>query len=102
MASGAGLDANGHHKPASVSCLTEQGTRVYIPPQLAARMAANGGVYNPYRQASQPQPSQQPQQFGQTIPAVSQPLAVASSDSAASSNQVQAAYGSMRYTDHPF
>lgn len=98
MSSGAGLNADGQHKPASVSCLTEQGTRVYISRPLAVRMARVGGVYNPYRQASQPQPSQQPQQFGQPIPALPQPLTSASSDSAAASPDAQAAYGSMRNT----
>lgn len=48
--SGAGLDANGNHKPASCSCLTEQGTPYRLPDAECKLLARQGMPYNPYRQ----------------------------------------------------
>lgn len=59
IASGAGLDAQGQHSPASTHCITEQGTALLVDPVIARRIANSGGVYNPYRQPRQAQ--QQPQ-----------------------------------------
>lgn len=49
LASGAGKDANGEHQEASVTCLTEQGTRVELSVGEARYLARYGGVYNPYK-----------------------------------------------------
>lgn len=45
---GAGEDAGGEHKPASCSCVTEQGTR-YALPANHCRMIAREGQYEPFR-----------------------------------------------------
>lgn len=47
MLSGDGLDANGDHKRAGCSCLTEQGTRYLMEPSLC-RAVALQGQYEPY------------------------------------------------------
>lgn len=48
MASGAGRDANGEHKGASCSCMTEQGTPYVLTPEQCLTYARNG-IYNPFR-----------------------------------------------------
>lgn len=45
---GAGEDADGHHRPPSCSCVTEQGTR-YSLPDNHCRMLAREGQYEPFR-----------------------------------------------------
>lgn len=50
--SGAGLDAQGNHKPASCSCLTEQGTPYRLPDAECKLIARQGMPYNPYRERS--------------------------------------------------
>lgn len=69
MSSEAGRDADGKWREASVTCLSEQGTRVYLDEVTARDMARNGPAYNPYKPdpASQVQPAQmgpQPQSAG--------------------------------------
>ncbi|MGV8955924.1 MAG: zonular occludens toxin domain-containing protein [Cypionkella sp.] len=49
MASGAGSDFLGKDKPASCTCLTEQGTRVEIEAFRCETFARNGPPYNPYK-----------------------------------------------------
>lgn len=48
-ASGAGEDADGKHREAGCTCITEQGTR-YTMPTNDCRNIAQHGVYNPYRE----------------------------------------------------
>lgn len=48
MFSGAGKDANGEHRAASCTCLSEQGTRIMLD-NLQCKLVATSGVYNPYR-----------------------------------------------------
>lgn len=50
IASGAGLDGAGQHRPPSFTCLTEQGTTVVVEPARARRIARQGSIYNPYRE----------------------------------------------------
>ena len=47
-ATGEGEDAEGYHKPASCTCVTEQGTR-YALPENHCRMTAREGQYEPFR-----------------------------------------------------
>lgn len=49
MASGPGRDASGKWRPASVTCLTEQGTRYQLSAFAALEMARHGEAYNPYK-----------------------------------------------------
>jgi zona occludens toxin len=44
-----GFDADGHFKPASHTCVTEQGSRVVMQPESAALLARHGEPYNPFR-----------------------------------------------------
>jgi hypothetical protein len=46
----AGLDADGVHREASCTCLTEQGTRYRINKADCRDLASNGEAYNPFRQ----------------------------------------------------
>jgi zona occludens toxin len=52
MSSKAGLDGNGEFKPASCSCITEQGTRYLMPEQQCKTQVAMGGIYNPFKEPS--------------------------------------------------
>lgn len=49
MASGAGEDATGRSRPATVTCLTEQGTKFVMDERMARKFARDGAPYNPYR-----------------------------------------------------
>lgn len=51
MASGAGQDGSGKHREASCTCLSEQGTRYYLPEASCRMIAKNGQAYNPFRRA---------------------------------------------------
>lgn len=44
-----GRDALGKERKGSVTCLSEQGTRVIVPTAIALRIAREGPAYNPYR-----------------------------------------------------
>ncbi|MEI2455337.1 zonular occludens toxin domain-containing protein [Lysobacter firmicutimachus] len=60
MSAEAGTDADGGHRDASCTCLTEQGTRYDISQGECRRIARDGPVYNPYRQlAAAPQAARQ-------------------------------------------
>ena len=50
MASAAGSDALGAERGSSCSCISEQGTKVEMVAKLCRAVAAQGGVYNPYRE----------------------------------------------------
>lgn len=49
MASGAGVDAQGHRKGPECTCLSEQGTRYPMAYEICAAVAKDG-TYNPYRE----------------------------------------------------
>lgn len=97
IASGDSLDANGERPEPWALCITEQGTRVNVPLQLARRLAVAGGVYNPYRQPVQQQQqvqSQQPSFQSQPLPPAQPP--VLSGAAPATGPQLQASYGAFR------
>lgn len=58
ISSKAGLDAQGKHKAASVTCLTEQGTKYNMAVGMALRIARDGPMYNPFKAPPQQQPEQ--------------------------------------------
>lgn len=60
MSSEAGLDANGVHRDASVTCLTEQGTRYHIEAVEARDIARHGTPYDHYRPQQPVQVAQAP------------------------------------------
>lgn len=53
MEGGPGHDASGRWIEASVTCLTEQGTRYMQSPEIARRMARHGPSYDPFKAPSQ-------------------------------------------------
>lgn len=103
MTAGAGLDASGEHLDASHVCITEQGTRYNMPPELARELAERGGLYNPFRDPQQPvQASGQP--AGEPVASERAADTVASVPAHAESSGVQsigavAAYGGFRDVD---
>lgn len=54
MSAQAGMDSTGHHRDASCTCLSEQGTRYDISEPECRHIARQGPVYNPYRQPQAP------------------------------------------------
>ena len=52
MSSPGGNDAQGVYKPASCTCLTEQGTAYDLPQPECRTLARRGPVYNPYKERS--------------------------------------------------
>ncbi len=60
VSSGAGLDAQGSYRPASHTCLTEQGTAYELDAKTARSLARTGNMYNPFKQPPQPQPPMPP------------------------------------------
>ncbi|MFA8631094.1 zonular occludens toxin domain-containing protein [Xanthomonas campestris pv. campestris] len=65
MSSLAGVDAQGNHKEASCTCMTEQGTAYDLDQPQCRTIAKRGPVYNPYRQ--QRENEQQPVQQQQAV-----------------------------------
>ncbi|MBV6898070.1 zonular occludens toxin domain-containing protein [Xanthomonas euvesicatoria] len=63
MSSLAGTDAQGKHKEASCTCMTEQGTAYDLDQPQCRTIAKRGPVYNPYRQhrENEQQPAEQQQ-----------------------------------------
>lgn len=49
MSTGAGLDANGRRRPASCTCLTQQGSAYDPGQELCRMMAAKGTPFDPFR-----------------------------------------------------
>ncbi|WP_434983247.1 hypothetical protein [Xanthomonas arboricola] len=56
MSSLAGNDAAGHHREASCSCMTEQGTKYEMSQPECRTVARNSTPYNPYKQPVAPPP----------------------------------------------
>lgn len=54
ISAAAGIDAEGKHKPASYTCLTEQGSRYELDEKTARSLARNGNMYNPFREPQEP------------------------------------------------
>lgn len=50
---GAGPDANGKHKKAGCSCISEQGTKIVLDQKTCHAVVYAGGIYNPFRTPSQ-------------------------------------------------
>ncbi|QFQ33304.1 hypothetical protein M1M15_gp07 [Vibrio phage XacF13] len=75
MSSLAGTDAQGKHKEASCTCMTEQGTAYDLDQPQCRTIAKRGPVYNPYRERreNEQQPAQQQQavQGGAAAPGLS-------------------------------
>lgn len=60
MAADAGTTADGEYRDASVTCLTEQGTRYVIPASLARAYARHGAPYNPFKAPKRDMPRNGP------------------------------------------
>lgn len=104
MTSGAGTDANGKHRPAGYTCVTEQGTRYDLPEIRARLMARNGGAYNPFKQPAMQQQQQQQGSDDGEKPSGSKAGAIAVTAGGAmtaGTDEAQAAYGRMRNKEHP-
>ena len=51
----------GEGRPSSCTCLTEQGTRYQVEPLTCVQIARHGGIYNPFKRPTEPQPMRAPE-----------------------------------------
>lgn len=97
ISSKAGPDASGKHQPASVTCLTEQGTRYDLPEMRARLIARHGPAYNPYKAppvAQPPTPPDEPEEVtGAGWNPAAMPATAGGSFTAGTSGEQQAGYG---------
>lgn len=93
-----GTDAQGRYKPASHTCLTEQGTTYELDAKTARGLARHGNMYNPFRQPEEPgqeKPPIVPPGAGWNPAAMTAP-AVAPVSGTVPAGEVTATYGAFR------
>lgn len=98
ISSKAGEDAQGKQRAASVTCLTEQGTRYAMPTGLAIQIARYGPMYNPHKEPAPPQPPMPPDPGAGWNPAAMAAPAAAPVTEHPASAEMQHGYGAFRDT----
>jgi zona occludens toxin len=99
MSSEAGTGANGEWRPASVSCVTEQGTPYVLGDNAARMIARNGEPYNPFRRPTR-EPAARRQGEKRTEAGVGAAHGDALTGSVMSAPQI-GAYGDLGITPNP-